>query len=531
MMTGSPQITPAEWRWAIGWSVAILLLSCLPYFIAAQAAPEGWRFAGILVNPLDGHSYLAKMELGEAGSWLFHLSYTPEPHEGVFVYTFYLALGHLAALTGLEKIWIYHLVRLLAGLGLLLMAFRFTARVLPDPQPRRVAFILMLTSAGLGWLGVIFGAFPIDLWVPEAFIPYSLYTNPHFPLVTMLMLIIFDQLLGSLDKPAPSVASLLGVGLTALILTIISPFGLGIVLVVTGLFLGWLYLTNRRLPWPQIWLTLDVALWATPMLLYQYWAMTRNPAMAGWLAQNVTDAPPLVDFVLGYGLVGLLALPGIVYVMRLGREATPGQWLVVLWTVAAVALVYLPSELQRRMIHGLHLPLSILAAIGLGWSLAKSRLTAGYQRLVTLIVIILGALGTLAVWMLPLISLLQAPENSIAVPLLFLREEEVAAFEWLREQTGPDEVILASPRLGMFVPGQTGARVFYGHPFETLEAEAKRAQVEAFYEGKLETVSPAPDYIIYGPSERAIGQPERLANYSPVFSAGELVIYKVDSSQ
>jgi hypothetical protein len=267
------------------------------------------------------------------------------------------------------------------------------------------------------------------------------------------------------------------------------------------------------------------------MLLYQYWAMTRNPAMAGWLAQNVTDAPPLVDFVLGYGLVGLLALPGLVYIIRQGREATPGQWLVVLWTVAAVALVYLPSELQRRMIHGLHLPLSILAAIGLGWSLTTSRLTAGYQRLVTLVVIILGALGTLAIWMLPLISLFQSPETSIAVPLLFLRQEEVAAFEWLREQTGPDEVILASPRLGMFVPGQTGARVFYGHPFETLEAETKRAQVEAFYEGKLETVSPAPDYIIYGPSERTFGQPERLADYSADFTAGELVIYKVVRSQ
>jgi hypothetical protein len=382
----------------------------------------------------------------------------------------------------------------------------------------------------LGWLGVIFGAFPIDLWVPEAFVPYSLYTNPHFPLVTMLMLLIFDQLLGSLDKPWPSVVTLLGIGLTALLLTIISPFGLTIVIVVTGIFLSWLYLVNRRLPWPQIWLTLDVALWATPMLLYQYWAMTRNPAMAGWLAQNMTGAPPLVDFVLGYGLIGLLALPGIIYIIRQGREATSGQWLVVLWAVVAMALVYLPSELQRRMIHGLHIPLSMLAAIGLSLGLAKSRLTAGYQHLVKVGVITLGALGTLAVWGLPLISLLQTPETSMAVQVLFLRQEEVAAFEWLREQAGPDDVILASPRLGMFVPGQTGARVFYGHPFETLEAEAKRAQVEAFYEGELEAVSPAPDYIIYGPSERAFGEPARLADYSPVFSAGELVIYK-DSRQ
>lgn len=534
LMTSTPQITATEWRWAIKWSIAILLLSCLPYLFALQAAPEGWRFAGFLANPLDGHSYLAKIQQGEAGSWLFHLSYTPEPHEGVFVYTFYLALGHLAAATGLEKILVFHLARLLAGFGLLLAAFRFTARVLPEPQQRRLAFILMLTSAGLGWLGVVFGAFPIDLWVPEAFIPYSLYANPHFPLATMLMLIIFDQLLGSLTKPYPSVTRLFGVGLAALILTIISPFGLVIVMVVTGTFLSWLYLTERRLPWAQIWLTLDAILWSTPMLLYQYWVMTNNPAMAGWLAQNVTDAPALVDFGLGYGLVGLLALPGLIYIIRSGRtNVTSGQWLIVLWTVAAIALVYLPFDLQRRMIHGLHVPLSLLAAIGLSWGLAKSKLPAGYQHLTKVGVITLGTLGTLVVWGLPLISLLQAPESSNAIPLLFLREEEVAAFDWLREQVGPDEIILASPRLGMFVPGQTGARVFYGHPFETLEAEVKEAQVEAFYRGELESLSPAPDYLIYGPSERALGQPKRLAEYSPVFSAGELVIYKVseDSSQ
>lgn len=571
----SPKITAAEWRWVITWSIGILLLSCLPYLIAIQAAPEGWTFAGILVNPLDGHSYIAKMQQGEAGSWLFHLSYTPEPHEGVFVYTFYLWLGHLAALTGLDKILVFHLARLLTGFSLALVAFQFITRIILQPEARRLAFIMMLTSAGLGWSGSLFGAFPIDLWLPEAFVPYTLYTNPHFPFALMLMLLIFNHILGSVDhdraltsdQPPPNLAisflnsssppfsSWLWTGLAALALVTTSPFGLAVVLAVAGVFLVWLYLATRRLPWPQIWLTLAVAICAAPMLLYQYWVFATNPAMVGWSVQNVTSAPRLIDFLLGYGLVGLLALVGMAWVIQANifqavtpstpgktipvdpeafpqrqlwnfRKGKPGEWLVLLWAVTAVALVYFPSDLQRRLIHGLHVPLCILAAIGLQRSLAESRILSNYRRLITIAVVTLGVLGTLAVWGLPLIGIAQSSEEAGIIPILFLRQEETAAFEWLRAHAGPDDIILASPRLSMMLPGQTGARVFYGHPIETLDAKNKEVQMRAFFDGELDLVSPAPDFIIYSSSERALDQPETLSDYSPVFSTGDLVIYQ-----
>jgi len=189
------KITSKEWRWAITWVIAILILSCIPYLIAIWNTPPGWRFAGILVNPFDGQSYLAKMQQGFMGNWRFVLTFTPEPHQGSFIFTFYLALGHVARLVGLPKIIVFHLARVLAGFGLLLMAYRFIARVTPNVATRKLAFALMVTASGLGWLGAAFGAFPIDLWVPEAFVPYSIYANPHFPLGMMLMLIILEQVL------------------------------------------------------------------------------------------------------------------------------------------------------------------------------------------------------------------------------------------------------------------------------------------------------------------------------------------------
>ncbi|GAB4445259.1 MAG: hypothetical protein Fur0044_41540 [Anaerolineae bacterium] len=516
-------ITSQEWRWVAGWSLAVVLLSCLPYIIAAVTAPEGWQFAGILVNPYDGNSYLAKIQQGMQGKWLFHLTYTPEPHEGAFIFTFYLALGHLAALLGLPPVGVFHLARVAASLGLLLAAYRFVASVTPQLPERRLAFGLILSAAGLGWLGVAFGAFPIDLWVPEAFVPYSLYANPHFPLAMMLMLIILQQVI----QPEPFNFyndQFIAVSLAALALSLVLPFALLTTAAVLLVFLSWLYFSRRSLPWPQIWLTLSVGLFSAPVILYDYWVYTTNPILAGWSAQNVTAAPSPLNLLLGYGLVGLLAVGGGWWMVR--RGAAAGEWLVLWWAVTGLILLYLPFDLQRRLITGLHLPLCILAALGLQRWLGQSPLKPSQRRLMTTIVVAVGALGTLFVWSLPLLAAQQSPDASETTALLFIRPEEETAFAWLRENATPDDVVLASPRLGMFIPGQTGARVFYGHPFETIAAKQKKALVEAFYRGDIATVSPAVDFIIYGPDERKLGQPKNLADWPVVFSADNLVIYK-----
>jgi hypothetical protein len=536
-MTVPPKTTPAEWRWAMAWSVAILTLSCIPYLIAAQAAPEGWSFAGILVNPLDGQTYMAKMQQGAAGQWLFHLTYTPEPHAGSFIFTFYLALGHLATLTGWPKILVFHLARLVFGGCLLLMLFRFLGRVTPVSAERRLAFVLLVTASGLGWLGVIFDAFPIDLWVPEAFIPYSLYTNPHFPLAMTLMLLIFDQVINN-DRltihnsqlPATIIlVSVLRTGLPAFLLAIVLPFALLTVWAVLIVYTGWLKIRQPRgLPWAQLWSTLGAGLLPVPLIFYQYWVSITNPILAGWGAQNITPAPPLLDFVIGYGPVGLLALLGVVLLIRQGwQNWGPGEGLVLGWALTTIILIYIPFNLQRRLITGLHIPLCSLAAIGLYRWLAGSSLKIGYQRLIIMGTVVLSALGTLFVWSLPLIGALQSPVESATTALLFIRRDELAAFEWLQSQVKQDDVILASPRVGMFVPGQTGARAFYGHPFETVDARTKKAQAEAFFRGELEFVPRPVDFIIYGPSEQALGRPEHLPAYPAVFSAGEVTVYQV----
>jgi hypothetical protein len=508
-------ISPKEWRWALAWALVIVAVSCLPYLVAWIATPAGYRFGGILVNPLDGNSYLAKMRQGWAGSWQFHLTYTPEPHAGAYVYLFYLGLGHLARWTGLPLLAVYHGARVLTGLVLLLMVYAFAAHLTGDLRERRLAFALAGTTAGLGWLGAALGTSPIDLSVPEAFAFFSLLTNPHFPLVLALMLAVVMGVVW----PAAGLRRWGAPGLASLALATIQPFPLVPLFVTMALYLlmrGWL---DRTWPRPELVAAASAAAFSIPPLLYDAWVYITNPAFSAWAAQNVTPAPPVWDLVLGCGLVGLLAVAGGIAVAR-GRDR--GGLALLAWSVGTLVLVYVPFALQRRFLTGLGLPLAMLAALGVSRWLAGrlAALLVGFSALGNLFLLLILTFGTTA----------GRQQQPALFARLYMSQDEAAAMQWLLTNA-PDEVVLAAPRTGMLLPGWAGVRVFAGHPFETIDAKAKQAQAEACFRGEL---SPAEwqalreqyriRYVFVGPAERALGN--GLSTLEPIFRQGDVTIYR-----
>lgn len=467
----------SESRWALLWTIVVVGLTCLPYLAAWWLTPDGTQYTGLLVNHFDGESYYAKMQQGARGDWLFHLAFTPEPHEGALVYTFYLALGHLSSTLGLPLPLTYHLARVVAGALMLLVAYRLIARCFDQARTRRAAFLLLAFSAGLGWLLAPLGITTADLWVAEGFTFLSILVNPHFPLAISLMLLILLEVLGAGDSPPATVWPAIRSALFGLALAVVQPFPVPVVLAVLAVYLTILTARDRRLPWRQILVTGAAALAAAPVMIYDLYVYRANPALAAWSAQNLTTSLPPWNYALGYGLILILAIAGIPTAVRRRR---PTDLLLLSWIGSTAVLLYLPFALQRRFIIGLHVPLALLAAMGLEqaiWPRVRARRRALVTGLIT-------GLSALTMVFVPLVAVAGVAQGQQS---LVMSAGEAAAWSWLKANTSWTDTVLAPVDSGEFVPAWAGNRVVYGHPFETIDAKIKEAEVARFYDAEATT--------------------------------------------
>ncbi|MEW5872609.1 MAG: hypothetical protein AB1894_25335 [Chloroflexota bacterium] len=527
-------------------SMFLLVLIIVPYGYALQVGGTDFAFGGFLINPLDGNSYLAKMYQGWLGEWRMRLPYTADPGAGAYFFTFHLFLGHLARLTGLPLILVYHLTRLVGTVFLLLALYRFLI-VQGVPSPWGIwAFVLAVFGSGLGWLAVPFQMFTSDLWVAEAYPFLSAYANAHFPLslALLLFLLMLPEGRGHIGDASDWTAVVL-----ALLLASMSPFGVVLVLVILGGLIAWEL-------WPRLftrqWIAsrprqaqaderarraevgrlskllrrfVAVLVGGGPWLLYDYWVTRVDPVFASWNAQNITPAPPAWDLLLSFSPALLLALPGAWFLLK-NRQMAGRSWLV--WVVSSLVMLALPLGLQRRFLMGLFVPLAGLAGFGL--ARAAEFLGLSRARLLASAVLILSLPTNLFV----LLAAVHGAQTHD--PLLYLSRDEARALEWIAANTPLDARILAAPELALFIPAHTGRRVIYGHPFETVRAQVEEQAVIQFFSGQNRQQAidflqgRGVGYILYGRRERALGSlPDLDGIITPLQNFGQLQIYQVDA--
>ncbi len=520
-----------EWRWIATVTLVLLIASNLPYLAAMVATPEGYLFTGLLVNPLDGHSYIAKMQQGLEGSWRFRLAFTPETHPGAYLFLAHIALGHLARWTNWPLIVVYHGARILAGVFLLAVLYAFLATYEESGEQRRMAFLVAATSAGWGWLiSPLTGHLSPDLWVPEAFVFYSILANFHFPLSITLMLIIMMALARPGREPGPRetlLAALASVGLGVMQPFAVIPVYAALSLRLVLRLIPWPGGAQRKtLPWRAIWCTAIAALIALAYPVYGLWAIRSDAVLSNWNAQNRTPSPPIWDWLIGFGLPALLALPGLV---AAARRRSEGDLLPLAWALVAVIGMYTPLTLQRRLSIGLQIPVALLATRG-WWEVIRPHLRPRLRPIAQAAITGFSALGNLfLVGMLIMAALAREP-------LFYVSEAEWRAINWLREEAAPDDVVMCAPTTGMFIPAWAGQRVVYGHPFETVDAAQREAQVTAFWSGAMGRAEQERfltennvRYLFIGPRERALGDPGIPEGARLRFRFGDVVIYELEA--
>ena len=524
------QVSRREWGWVAAWSTVLLLVTTFPYLLGAYLSTSQQTFGGFVIAVEDGNAYLAAMRQGAAGALAFYIPYTPEPHVPGYVFSFYLLLGKIARALGLSLPLVHHLAKLVTTPLLLAAVYRFAAHFTEWLVLRRLSFLLVGLGSGLGWLWLLAGqpfgpgVMPIDLWVPDAFAFLTVLTFPHLALAQALILWIAVSGLRLLHQP--DWRATLVTGVLGLILSLIHPYSLEVVLGLLGLYWALDAWRTRRPDWTSLAQLAVIGLVSAPYLLYSFMLFSANPVFHSWQLQNRIRSPEPVYYLLGYGLVGLLAVVGVLR-PRLFNRIQDRNFLYI-WAALIPVGLYIPSNLQRRFLDGYQVPLTLLAVGGLVYLLRGVA-----RRWRWGIVSALVAVSLLSNLVLLIGSITLVASRS---PLVFHEQRVLAAMDWLAAHAPPGSIVLAAYDTGNALPGRALVRTFVGHGPQSVNADEKQAQVSAFFDAatadrqRLSLLAAyGVDYVFYGPSERALGgfSPADAPYLRPVYDNGVVQVYHV----
>jgi hypothetical protein len=442
--------------------IIFLGLITIPFIVAAGYGGESKVFNGFLINPTDGYSYLAKIQEGASGKWLFNLPFTHLTSISSFLFEYYIFLGHLSRWLGISNLWIFHLARVINAMLFAIVLIWFIQQYFHNKSiSSKWVLAICLFGSGMGWLVTFSGIVTMDLWVAEAYPFLASFANPHFPLSIAVMLGMF--IVWEKDKhwQAYLITAVLGV-----LLAILQPF----CNIIVGLVLGvdWIFELFQHEPWKRKATVLAIfGLSSLPIAVIYLNNIASDPLLAQWNKQNITPSPAIWDLLISFSPAIIFALIGF-WKQKNNREKS--HRLLWIWAVLSLGICFIPISLQRRFLIGVYIPLSILAVEGIQAIFKNAniqrrvRWTAIYTALViptNLILIVIFCFGIIG----------QKPDY-------FLSKDEVKAFDWLKVHGKPDGLVLSDSQTGLYIPATTGLRVIYGHPYETPNAAIQKMLVD-----------------------------------------------------
>jgi len=180
--------------WFIFIAISILTFSSIPFFVGQSSETDKWRFKGTYFDTEDYAVHLSMMQAGRLGDWAYQLRFTDENHSPAYLRLFYLVLGHISKWIGLGVEATYQLARWLFGFGTLYFIYEVCQRFLPQKNQARAAFLITVMGAGTGWLMLFLGVplkpiSPIDFWLIDAYIFFSISLFPSFSFSLLLMVL------------------------------------------------------------------------------------------------------------------------------------------------------------------------------------------------------------------------------------------------------------------------------------------------------------------------------------------------------
>jgi hypothetical protein len=519
-----------EVKWVVYFSLVLFLVTSIPYLLAYQQAGSQWSFTGFVFGVEDGNTYIAKMLSGANGAFLFKTPYTTMEQNGFLAFFPYLMLGKLTSIPGQHEqlVALFHLFRGAGIIFLSIVIYYFVSLFIENEFYRKLALILAMIGGGTGWVSLFWGGGPsLEIYSPETFGFLSVYGLPHLLFSRALMLL---GLYAFLTRKRSYITSVWVGGLWFL-MGFFQPMSIPIAWVVLGAYLGvWLVMLlvckDKRIElsawFYDIKRLVVIVLISAPWVVYNYLSFLFDPYLKGWYAQNIILSPSPVDYLLSFAILLPLALWGGYHLIK---ENNQNGYLLIGWLISFPVLVYLPTNVQRRLADGFWVAFVILMLLPLA---EKKILKRRY-----------AVLGALPLGVGALILFTGGIWVSIHPDLpIFIPRDEMKVFEYLETHIQAGDVVLADKDISNPLPAWVNGRVVSGHGPESVHYQEANQDIKDFFLGtgtnrQAEIIRKyGVKYVVSGVKEKDLAE-KNLINgtlLNSVFETGDYAVFQVTSN-
>lgn len=539
-------INKKEWALVLAMALVLIFLTSFPLVYGYLVKPADKFFPALhSIGPGDYNVYYSYLEQARAGKKLFYDLYAAENQNPFIFNPLWLVVGLFGKSLHFSNILTFQLARLLLVFPFTAILYLLISYIFNSVTLRRYVFVFSLFASGLGGyfsslIKFIYGTnfkldyYPMDLWVSESFNFLTVNHSAHFIMATLLIMLIFLFMFISLKSKKWSYT--IYAGLLGLFLIFFHPFHLITMSAVILVWIGVESFYQWRLKWDYLKKYLVFMLLVAPAILYHFMLLIYNPIAIGRAAQNICLTPSFWIILTSYGLLIPLALLGI---MKKPKNSI--FTFLLIWLIVQSCLIFIPLVYQRRLSHGLQIPLTIFAFWGLYqlYLLIKTKKPnlnfKANKPIIFLLFILFFCFSDLFVLAEDL-SMYTNPEFRQPPGYIYLDNSVIEAIHWLKYNLNDEDVVLSNILTGSFIPAFSGKKVYIGHGVETTDYKGKKEKVQDFFKNDtddIEKINFLKDekitYLFYSQFEKYAGdfQPAAKEYLKPVYTSVQVQIYQV----
>ena len=511
-------------------AAAILAFSSIPYWAANFAETDDLLFRGAYVDEADYSVHISMMQAGRMGDWAYQMRFTSEEHQPAFLRIFYIVLGHISKWINIGVETTYHAARWVFGFIALFSIYRLCLKVFQKKKTAQAAFLFSVLGGGAGWLQILSnGALlnsisPIDLWLIDAYVFFSVSVFPSFSFTLAIIAIALNLYLDYLTTGR--LKTIIFISLLAVICQTTNPIAFAVMDIAFAGATFFLWWENKKVKLEQFRDLGIIAFVQVPLFVYNLLILGRDPFWSQFTLQNQTMSPPPSYYVWGFAPFWIFAIHGMFLAFR---EKNQNMIAMSAWVMSGFIFAYLPLFIQRRFLLGITIPLGILAIHGLEHiikqvSIRKPAILKR-EKLIYFTYIFLSSISFINLSLGSSLYMQTLPQGK------FYSRDLENALVWLDKNAAPNDFALGNITTGQLVAQRTRLKTYIGHSMETLFFDEKMSSVASYYQGDSPDawIQDTPiQWVFYGQYEK-----ELAPSFTPdidlelVYQNETVMIYKV----